>query len=160
MSHQENNNREISEHCSALETLANCALDAVTEHDQLGQLMPLSIPTLQNITKVHNIHSPGEPKVLVNLDSKEVSELNNSVKKNDEIACRQFGEVDKKNHVQQPTTSTQAFGEAAGPSNFVKNNYREDFDKSLMNNFLCDSVTVNTKEARWELRNLFNDNGE
>lgn len=54
--------------CSALETLANCALDP--EQDHLGQLMPLAIPSLQNITKVTNMHSPGEPKVLCNLDSK------------------------------------------------------------------------------------------
>lgn len=152
--HQNVSERESSHHCSALETLANCALDTVSEHEQLGHLLPLTIPTLQNI-KVQNIHSPGEPKVLVNLDSKEFSELANPVKKNDENVHPQYVEMDK----ERPTTSTHPFdGDNIGQSNFAKTNFRDDFDKSLMNNFLGDSVTANTKEARWELRNLFNDN--
>lgn len=140
---------------SALETLANCALD--TEQDHLGQLMPLTIPTLQNITKVQSIHSPGEPKVLVNLDSKEFSELANPVRRNYENQCQQYGA--KQSNSELPAQSHPFSGEHAGPSNYEKNNFRDDFDRSLMGNFLGDSVTVNTKEARWELRNLFNDNG-
>lgn len=137
--------------CSALETLANCALDP--EQDHLGQLMPLAIPSLQNITKVTNMHSPGEPKVLCNLDSKEFSEL--LTKKNDEN--HRPHAADKENQVHQMTPNN--YGNENNPGNYGKNNLMEEFNRSLMGNLLGDSVTVNTKEARWELRNLFNDNG-
>lgn len=137
--------------CSALETLANCALD--TEHDHLAQLMPLTIPTLQNITKVTNMHSPGEPKVLVNLDSKEFSEL--TAKKNDENQRPAVSDSDKEN---KAATSSSYSSENAA-INYGKHNLMEEFNRSLMGNLLGDSVTVNTKEARWELRNIFNDNG-
>lgn len=148
------NINETLAQCSALETLANCALDP--EQDHLGQLMPLTIPTLQNITKVTNIHSPGEPKVLVNLDSKEFSEL--SAKKNDETSkSSQYGS-DKENQ-NLPNTSNN-YGNENGGGGYGKNNLMEEFNRSLMGNLLGDSVTVNTKEARWELRNLFNDNGK
>lgn len=145
-----NNINETLAQCSALETLANCALDP--EHDHLGQLMPLTMPTLQNITKVTNMHSPGEPKVLVNLDSKEFSEL--SVKKPDD-SHRQHSS-DKENQVGQ----IDHYGNENAVNNYGKNNLMEEFNRSLMGNLLGDSVTVNTKEARWELRNLFNDNGK
>lgn len=144
-----NNINETLAQCSALETLANCALD--TEQDHLGQLMPLTMPTLQNITKVTNMHSPGEPKVLVNLDSKEFSEL--SVKKHDD-SQRQHSS-DKENQVGR----LDQYGNENAVNNYGKNNLMEEFNRSLMGNLLGDSVTVNTKEARWELRNLFNDNG-
>lgn len=137
--------------CSALETLANCALDP--EQDHLGQLMPLAIPSLQNITKVTNMHSPGEPKVLCNLDSKEFSELST---KKDENHRPQA--ADKENQVHQLTLSN--YGNENNPGHYGKNNLMEEFNRSLMGNLLGDSVTVNTKEARWELRNLFNDNGK
>ncbi|CAK1546163.1 unnamed protein product [Leptosia nina] len=141
---EERQNYNINEtlaQCSALETLANCALDS--EHDHLSQLMPLQIPSLQNITKVNSVHSPGEPKVLVNLDSKELSE--HATKKNDENKPN----VDKENRMD---------GASYENGTNYKNNLMEDFDRSLMGNLLGDSVTVNTKEARWELRNIFNDN--
>lgn len=149
---QENfsNFNETMAQCSALETLANCALDA--EQDHLGQLMPLAIPAIQNITKVTNMHSPGEPKVLVNLDSKEVSE--HSAKKNDD--SHKMGMSDKENQA----GASNNYGSDNGATNYGKTNYVEDFNRSLMSNLLGDSVTVNTKEARWELRNIFNDNGE
>ncbi|XP_041970931.1 mitotic checkpoint serine/threonine-protein kinase BUB1-like [Aricia agestis] len=131
--------------CSALETLANCALD--TEQDHMAQLMPLTIPTLQNITKVTNMHSPGEPKVLVNLDSKELSDY--ASKKED--GKQNSYMLDKENHIQVTSATEQQ-------ANYGKNHLVEDFNRSLMNNLLGDSVTVNTKEARWELRNIFNDN--
>ncbi|XP_023933818.2 uncharacterized protein LOC112042867 [Bicyclus anynana] len=130
--------------CSALETLANCALD--TEHDHMAQLMPLTMPTLHNVTKVTNMHSPGEPKLLVNLDSKEVS-----IKKNDENERSVM--IDKENQM-APQTNTY------NENGYAKNNLMEEFNRSLMSNLLGDSVTVNTKEARWELRNIFNDNAE
>lgn len=145
------NINETLAQCSALETLANCALDS--EQDHLGQLMPLAIPSLQNITKVTNMHSPGEPKVLVNLDSKEFSEL--SAKKSDENYKPSSTMSDKEN--QMMNTS---HGDENAPTNYGKNNLMEEFNRSLMGNLLGDSVTVNTKEARWELRNLFNDNGK
>lgn len=149
-----NNINETLAQCSALETLANCALD--TEQDHLGSLMPLTIPTLQNITKVTNMHSPGEPKVLVNLDSKEFSEL--SVKKHDE-SQRQHG-ADKENHQSMSkVSSAEHYANENAVNNYGKTNLMEEFNRSLMGNLLGDSVTVNTKEARWELRNLFNDNG-
>lgn len=147
----ENINQTLAQ-CSALETLANCALD--TEQDHLGQLMPLAIPTLQNITKVTNMHSPGEPKVLVNLDSKEFSEL--SAKKVDDNYKPSMTMSDKENQMVNPETNSYG-NENAGP-NYGKTNLMEEFNRSLMGNLLGDSVTVNTKEARWELRNLFNDN--
>lgn len=139
--------------CSALETLANCALDA--EQDHLGQLMPLAMPTLQNVTKVTNMHSPGEPKVLVNLDSKEFSELSN---KNDENQ-RPATNVDKDNQINKPATSNNNYGNENACATYGKNNLMEEFNRSLMGNLLGDSITMNTKEARWELRNIFNDNG-
>lgn len=145
-----NNINETLAQCSALETLANCALDP--EQDHLGQLMPLTIPTLQNITKVTNMHSPGEPKVLVNLDSKEFSEL--AVKKNDDN--HKLVEPKKENQV----GSGNNFSSDNGATTYGKNNLLEEFNRSLMSNLLGDSVTVNTKEARWELRNIFNDNGK
>ncbi|CAH0725175.1 unnamed protein product, partial [Brenthis ino] len=142
------NINETLAQCSALETLANCALD--TEQDHMAQLMPLNMPTLQNITKVTNMHSPGEPKVLTNLDSKEVSEL--ATKKCDE-SDRQNIRVDKENQViQSPNPNNN------GRNEYGRNNLMEEFNRSLMSNLLGDSVTVNTKEARWELRNIFNDN--
>lgn len=140
-----NNINETLAQCSALETLANCALD--TEQDHMAQLMPMNVPTLQNVTKVTNMHSPGEPKVLVNLDSKEVSEL--AVKKTENIDRQNVG-VDKENQITHSPNVKNEFG---------RNNLMEEFNRSLMSNLLGDSVTVNTKEARWELRNLFNDNG-
>ncbi|XP_028175432.1 uncharacterized protein LOC114363807 [Ostrinia furnacalis] len=143
-----NNINETLAQCSALETLANCALD--TEQDHLGQLMPLTMPTLQNITKVTNMHSPGEPKVLVNLDSKEFSEL--SVKKHDDSQKQHSS--DKENQAGR----LDHYGNENAAGNYGKNNLMEEFNRSLMGNLLGDSVTVNTKEARWELRNLFNDN--
>lgn len=146
-----NNINETLAQCSALETLANCALDP--EQDHLAQLMPLNMPTLQNITKVTNMHSPGEPKVLVNLDSKEFSELTS--KRSDENQ-RFHMNVDKENQLHQLTPSSY---DNAG-DHYGKNNLMEEFNRSLMGNLLGDSVTVNTKEARWELRNLFNDNGK
>lgn len=146
------NINETLAQCSALETLANCALDP--EQDHLGQLMPLTIPTLQNITKVTNMHSPGEPKVLVNLDSNEVSEL--VTKKNDE---NPRSSITDKENINQYAHSSSYGTENAG-ANYGKNNLLEEFNRSLMSNFLGDSVTVNTKEARWELRNIFNDNGK
>ncbi|XP_045766135.1 uncharacterized protein LOC123867869 isoform X3 [Maniola jurtina] len=130
--------------CSALETLANCALDA--EHDHMAQLMPMTMPTLQNVTKVTNMHSPGEPKLLVNLDSKEVS-----IKKNDENERSVI--VDKENQM-APQANMYA------DNGYGKNNLMEEFNRSLMSNLLGDSVTVNTKEARWELRNIFNGDAE
>lgn len=136
---EERRNEHTSEtlmQCSALETLANCALDS--ENDHMSQLMPLQIPSLQNVTKVNSIHSPGEPKVLVNLDSKELS---NHESKKDE-------KYDKENQMDEGYNGT----------NYPKNNLMEEFNRSLMGNLLGDSVTVNTKEARWELRNIFNDN--
>lgn len=140
--------------CSALETLANCALD--TEQDHMAQLMPLTMPTLQNVTKVTNMHSPGEPKVLVNLDSNEVSEM--TAKKSDESDRPQSSETNKENQVAtQGTPNNNISNENA---NFGRNNLMEEFNRSLMSNLLGDSVTVNTKEARWELRNIFNDNGK
>ncbi|KAL4716638.1 hypothetical protein ACJJTC_008273 [Scirpophaga incertulas] len=139
--------------CSALETLANYALDS--EHDHLGQLMPLTIPTLQNITKVTNIHSPGEPKVLVNLDSKEFSEL--SVRENNENQKLTHSMAEKDRSIGKYPTADN-FPAENGGTNYGKNNLMEEFNRSLMGNLLGDSVTVNTKEARWELRNLFNDN--
>lgn len=145
-----NNINQTLAQCSALETLANCALDP--EQDHLGQLMPLTIPTLQNITKVTNMHSPGEPKVLVNLDSKELSEL--SSKKNEE--SMRPSNVDKENLMHQYAPNNYSAENEGG--NYGKNNLMEEFNRSLMGNILGDSVTVNTKEARWELRNLFNDN--
>lgn len=148
-----NNINETLAQCSALETLANCALD--TEQDHLGHLMPLSIPTLQNITKVTNMHSPGEPKVLVNLDSKEFSEL--SVKKQDDSQRQHV--ADKENQMGR-VPSSEHYGNDNAVNNYGKNNLMEEFNRSLMGNLLGDSVTVNTKEARWELRNIFNDNGE
>lgn len=144
------NINETLAQCSALETLANCALD--TEQDHLAQLMPLAIPSIQNITKVTNMHSPGEPKVLVNLDSKEFSEL--SSKKNDEN--ERPSTSDKENQIHDMENN---YGNENDPGNYGKNNLMEEFNRSLMGNLLGDSVTVNTKEARWELRNLFNDNG-
>lgn len=149
--HYSGNINETLAQCSALETLANCALDP--EQDHLAQLMPLTMPTLQNITKVTNMHSPGEPKVLVNLDSKEFSEL--SSKRDDQ---RLQVNVDKENQLHQLTPSS--FGNENAAGNYGRNNLMEEFNRSLMGNFLGDSVTVNTKEARWELRNLFNDNGK
>ncbi|KOB71209.1 Bub1, partial [Operophtera brumata] len=128
--------------CSALETLANCALDP--EQDHLGQLMPLAIPTLQNITKVSNMHSPGEPKVLCNLDSKEFSEL--SSKKSDE---NQTSHVDKENLVHQLTPVN--YGNENNPENYGKNNLMEEFNRSLMGNLLGDSVT-----RKQELANMAN----
>lgn len=151
---QNYNENEALAQCSALETLANCALD--TEQDHLGQLMPLSIPSLQNITKVTNMHSPGEPKVLVNLDSKELSE--HAIKRNDENQRMSSSSSNKENHIEKLSTSNNNFADNGG-GNFGKNNLMEEFNRSLMGNFLGDSVTVNTKEARWELRNIFNDNG-
>lgn len=148
--HNFSNFNESIAQCSALETLANCALDA--EQDQLGQLMPLAIPAIQNITKVTNMHSPGEPKVLVNLDSKEVSE--HSAKKHDD--SQKLGISDKENQA----GASNNYGSDNGATNYCKNNYVDDFNRSLMSNLLGDSVTVNTKEARWELRNIFNDNGK
>ncbi|CAG9795081.1 unnamed protein product [Diatraea saccharalis] len=149
--HQSYHNiNETLAQCSALETLANCALD--TEQDHLGQLMPLSIPTLQNITKVTNMHSPGEPKVLVNLDSKEFS-----VNKSDENQRPIENNSNKENNIGK-FTSTDNYNNDHGPGSYGKNNLMEEFNRSLMGNLLGDSVTVNTKEARWELRNLFNDN--
>lgn len=147
----ENINETLAQ-CSALETLANCALD--TEQDHLGQLMPLTMPTLQNITKVNNMHSPGEPKVLVNLDSQEFSEL--SAKKVDENYKPTSSMSDKENDMH--TSSNNNYGNENAVPNYGKNNLMEEFNRSLMGNLLGDSVTVNTKEARWELRNLFNDN--
>ncbi|KOB63215.1 Bub1, partial [Operophtera brumata] len=126
--------------CSALETLANCALDP--EQDHLGQLMPLAIPTLQNITKVSNMHSPGEPKVLCNLDSKEFSEL--SSKKSDE---NQTSHVDKENLVHQLTPVN--YGNENNPENYGKNNLMEEFNRSLMGNLLGDS-------RKQELANMAN----
>lgn len=149
----ENINETLAQ-CSALETLANCALDP--EQDHLGQLMPLTIPTLQNITKVNNMHSPGEPKVLVNLDSKEFSELTS--KKSDENYKPTSSMSDKENEMLTPASNN--YGNENAGTNFGKNNLMEEFNRSLMGNLLGDSVTVNTKEARWELRNLFNDNGK
>ncbi|XP_053603398.1 uncharacterized protein LOC128671163 isoform X2 [Plodia interpunctella] len=139
--------------CSALETLANCALDP--EQDHLGHLMPLTIPTLQNITKVTNIHSPGEPKVFVNLDSKEFSEL--SARKHDENQRPSQSGIDKENRVEKVSNLSSTYDNENGGA-YGKNNLMEEFNRSLMGNLLGDSVTVNTKEARWELRNLFNDN--
>lgn len=148
------NINETLAQCSALETLANCALD--TEQDHMAQLMPLAMPTLQNVTKVTNMHSPGEPKVLVNLDSNEVSEL--TAKKSDESERPQNSETNKENQVvTQGTPNNNIRNENA---NFGRNNLMEEFNRSLMSNLLGDSVTVNTKEARWELRNIFNDNGK
>ena len=141
-----NNINETLAQCSALETLANCALD--TEQDHMAQLMPMNVPTLQNVTKVTNMHSPGEPKVLVNLDSKEVSEL--AAKKTENNDRQNIG-VDKENQITQSPNVKNDYG---------RNNLMEEFNRSLMSNLLGDSVTVNTKEARWELRNLFNDNGK
>ncbi|XP_032512468.2 mitotic checkpoint serine/threonine-protein kinase BUB1 beta-like [Danaus plexippus] len=143
------NINETLAQCSALETLANCALDS--EQDHMGQLMPLTMPTLQNVTKVTNMHSPGEPKVLCNLDSKEVSEL--AAKKNDENEIPSSSLSDKENQVANHFNNENV-------GNFGKNNLMEEFNRSLMGNLLGDSVTVNTKEARWELRNIFNDNAE
>lgn len=143
------NINETLAQCSALETLANCALDS--EQDHMGQLMPLTMPTLQNVTKVTNMHSPGEPKVLCNLDSKEVSEL--AAKKNDENEIPSSSLSDKENQVANHFNNENV-------GNFGKNNLMEEFNRSLMGNLLGDSVTVNTKEARWELRNIFNDNGK
>lgn len=148
----ENINETLAQ-CSALETLANCALDS--EQDHLGQLMPLAIPTLQNITKVTNMHSPGEPKVLVNLDSKEFSEL--TAKKSDDSYKPSSTMADKENQMVNPANNS--YGNENSGTNYGKNNLMEEFNRSLMGNLLGDSVTVNTKEARWELRNLFNDNG-
>lgn len=146
------NINETLAQCSALETLANCALD--TEQDHMAQLMPLTMPTLQNVTKVTNMHSPGEPKVLVNLDSNEVSEM--TAKKSDESDRPQSSETNKENQVvTQGTPNNNIRNENA---NFGRNNLMEEFNRSLMSNLLGDSVTVNTKEARWELRNIFNDN--
>lgn len=141
--------------CSALETLANCALD--NDPDHIAQLMPLTMPpTFQKITKVQNIHSPGETKVLVNLDSKEFSELANPVKKeNDEIVKQN---IDKENHIQRPTTSQNISNENVA-NNYGKNCFLNEFDKSIMGNLLGESITATTKEVRWELRNLFNGNG-
>lgn len=110
----------------------------------MAQLMPLTMPTLQNVTKVTNMHSPGEPKVLVNLDSKEVS-----IKKNDE---NERNVTDKENQMAPPNNYSD--------NGYGKNNLMEEFNRSLMSNLLGDSVTVNTKEARWELRNIFNDNSK
>ncbi|KAM3967265.1 bub1 kinase [Aphomia sociella] len=148
------NINETLAQCSALETLANCALDP--EQDHLGQLMPLTMPTLQNITKVTNMHSPGEPKVLVNLDSKEFSEL--SVKKKDENQKPSQHSSDKENQIDKLANASNNYGNENAPPAYGKNNLMEEFNRSLMGNLLGDSVTVNTKEARWELRNLFNDN--
>ncbi|XP_045493764.1 mitotic checkpoint serine/threonine-protein kinase BUB1 beta-like [Colias croceus] len=145
---QKFNMNETLAQCSALETLANCALDS--EQDHMSQLMPLSTPCLQNFTKVSSIHSPGEPKVFVNLDSKEVSE--HAAKNVDENRKPQ---VDKENQLNQHTSPS--YGGENG-TNYGKNNLMEEFNRSLMGNLLGDSVTVNTKEARWELRNIFNDN--
>ncbi|XP_063619690.1 uncharacterized protein LOC134792350 [Cydia splendana] len=134
--------------CSALETLANCALDA--EQDHLGQLMPLTMPTIQNVTRVTNMHSPGEPKVLVNLDSKELSQLSNKIDENQ-----------REEKQDKPTASNNNYGNENACGNYGKNNLMEEFNRSLMGNLLGDSitnVTMNTKEARWELRNIFNDN--
>lgn len=117
--------------------------------------MPLTMPTLQNITKVNNMHSPGEPKVLVNLDSQEFSEL--SAKKVDENYKPTSSMSDKENDMH--TSSNNNYGNENAVPNYGKNNLMEEFNRSLMGNLLGDSVTVNTKEARWELRNLFNDNG-
>lgn len=147
------NINETLAQCSALETLANCALDP--EQDHLGQLMPLTIPSLQNITRVTNMHSPGEPKVLVNLDSKEFSEL--TAKKCDDTQNQRSNIDDKENQLHQ-MASNHSYGQE-NASNYGKNNLMEEFNRSIMANFLGDSVTVNTKEARWELRNIFNDNG-
>lgn len=132
--HTHNTNETLMQ-CSALETLANCALD--TEHDHMSQLIPLQIPSLQN---VNSIPSPGEPKVLVNLDSKELSKH----------------ETEKE---EKPYDKENQMDEAGyNGTNYAKNNLMEEFNRSLMGNLLGDSVTVNTKEARWELRNIFNDN--
>ncbi|CAH2071152.1 unnamed protein product, partial [Iphiclides podalirius] len=147
---QNYNENEALAQCSALETLANCALD--TEQDHLSQLMPLS---LQNITKVTNMHSPGEPKVFVNLDSKELSE--HADKRNDEIQKSTSLSANKENQIDKFSTSDNNFVDNGG-GNYGKNNLMEEFNRSLMGNLLGDSVTVNTKEARWELRNIFNDN--
>lgn len=148
------NINETLAQCSALETLANCALD--TEQDHLGQLMPLTLPTLQNITKVSNIHSPGEPKVLVNLDSKEFSELTAKNNHDDENQRPTSSTDDKENRIHQMDPN-HGFGQE-NVSMYGKHNLMEEFNRSLMGNLLGDSVTVNTKEARWELRNIFNDN--
>lgn len=148
---QSYNVNEALAQCSALETLANCALD--TEQEHLGQLMPLSIPSLQNITKVNNMHSPGEPKVLVNLDSKELSE--HAAKRNEDNQKTSPSSSDKENQAEKLNTQNVA---AANAASFGKNSLMEEFNRSLMGNLL-DDVTVNTKEARWELRNIFNDNG-
>lgn len=144
--HSYSNYNESAAQCSALETLANCALDA--EQDHLAQLMPINVATLQNVTRVTNMHSPGEPKVLVNMDSKELSEL--AVRRSDENQRPQG-----KNALAYPTSGA----DENAPPNYARNHLVEEFDRSLMGNLLGDSVTVNTKEARWELRNLFNDNG-
>ncbi|CAK1598916.1 unnamed protein product [Parnassius mnemosyne] len=151
---QSYNVNEALAQCSALETLANCALD--TEQDHLGQLMPLSIPSLQNITKVTNMHSPGEPRVLVNLDSKELSE--HDVKRSDDNQKSSSSSSDKENQVEKMSTSCDNFTPDNAGENYAKNNLMEEFNRSLISNLLGDSVTVNTKEARWELRNIFNDN--
>ncbi|XP_026496814.2 mitotic checkpoint serine/threonine-protein kinase BUB1 beta-like isoform X1 [Vanessa tameamea] len=148
------NINETLAQCSALETLANCALD--TEQDHMAQLMPLSVPTLQNVTKITSMHSPGEPKVLVNLDSNEVSEM--AVKKNDESDRPHNSETDKENQIATQGTPNNNF--RTENTNYARNNLMEEFNRSLMSNLLGDSVTVNTKEARWELRNIFNDNAE
>ncbi|CAH2105562.1 unnamed protein product [Euphydryas editha] len=148
------NINETLAQCSALETLANCALD--TEQDHMAQLMPLTMPTLQNVTKVTNMHSPGEPKVLVNLDSNEVSEC--TAKKNGENDRPQSSETDKEKQVVIPGTPNNNFRNEKVDCG--RNNLMEEFNRSLMSNLLGDSVTVNTKEARWELRNIFNDNAE
>ncbi|XP_013138966.1 PREDICTED: uncharacterized protein LOC106103686 [Papilio polytes] len=147
---QSYNVNEALAQCSALETLANCALD--TEQEHLGQLMPLSIPSLQNVTKVNNMHSPGEPKVLVNLDSKELSE--HAAKRNEDNQKTSPSSSDKENQAEKLNTQNVA---AANAASFGKNSLMEEFNRSLMGNLL-DDVTVNTKEARWELRNIFNDN--
>ncbi|VVD05107.1 unnamed protein product [Leptidea sinapis] len=141
------NINETLAQCSALETLANCALD--TEQDHMAQLLPLTIPSLQNVTKVTSVHSPGEPKVLVNLDSKEVCE--HASKKCDDNQRL----VGKENHIDRHNLENNY---AENSTNYPRNNLREEFNRSLIGNLLGDSVTVNTKEARWELRNIFNDN--
>lgn len=135
--------------CSALETLANCALDAETDH--LAQLMPINVATLQNVTRLTNMHSPGEPKVLVNMDSKELSEL---AARTSDDAHKHHNMSDKENLAYPPPQQPDE-----NSPNYRRNHLVEEFDRSLMGNLLGDSVTVNTKEARWELRNLFNDNG-
>ncbi|XP_068631003.1 uncharacterized protein BubR1 isoform X2 [Battus philenor] len=151
---QNYNVNEAIAQCSALETLANCALD--TEQEHLGQLIPLSIPSLQNVTKVTNMHSPGEPKVLVNLDSKELSE--HAAKRIDESQKTSTSSSDKENQVEKSNNCPDNLPATAdNGGNFGKANLMEEFNKSLLGN-LIDDVTVNTKEARWELRNLFTDN--